>query len=154
MRDQALCAFSDPAMGVWRDATGATPTHTVLRGIRPRRPRRGAASTGQYRKPSVELRGVDPSDGDELDVAGAEGGGVLGQFDERSQAGGLVERQQRLLGPLFLLDALPDPDDQCVDQATKDWPQLILDVFGADNAEGVRRVEEPVEIDRRLLRVV
>jgi len=52
---------------------------------------------------------------------------------------------------LLLLDALPHPDDQRIDETHEDWPQFVLVVFGADDVDGVVRVKEPVKIGRRSL---
>ncbi len=71
--------------------------------------------------PSSDDLSVVLEDGDQLHVAGAQGGGVLGQLGERSRVGRLVEQQEEwLVGSLLLLDTLPDPDDQRVDQPYED----------------------------------
>jgi len=106
--------------------------------------------SGVVSPPPADDLSIVLKDRDELYVAGAEGG--LGQFGERRRVGRLGEQQQqRLRRSLLLLDALPHSDDQCVDETHEDWPQLVLDVFGADDVDGVIRVEQPVEIKCWLL---
>jgi len=106
---------------------------------------------GVVSPPAADHLPVVLEDRDELDVAGPEGGRVLRQLGEWRRVGSLVQQQeQRFVCSSSLLDALPHSHQEGVDEPDEDGAQLVLDVLGPDDVEGVGGVEEPIEVDARL----